>query len=158
MSTLRASNAAIRHDLIVLLSYPFLIMDHAIIFTLNCKNNNNVIPWINTEILGCFFLISYPQLPLSLGFQSQHACAFALSCSCVRVSRLPPHLPHGAPLCCPLAPPSIARVAKSAFLTHFIIFMPDPALKLSSPSTIDVDRLLLMRACAHAYIFTFTYT
>ena len=39
----------------------------------------------------------------------------------------PPHL------YCRLAhPPSIACLAKATFLTHFLAFMPDPALKLSS--------------------------
>jgi hypothetical protein len=36
---------------------------------------------------------------------------------------------------CRLAPPSIARLANATFLAHFLISMPDPALKLSRPST-----------------------
>ena len=34
------------------------------------------------------------------------------------------------PLSCTLAP-SITRVARPTFLTHFLVSMPDPALKLS---------------------------
>jgi hypothetical protein len=34
------------------------------------------------------------------------------------------------PMSCCLAP-SVARVAEPAFLTHFLVSMPDPALKLS---------------------------
>jgi hypothetical protein len=32
--------------------------------------------------------------------------------------------------CC-LTPTSIARFAKATFFTHFLVYMPDPALKLS---------------------------
>ncbi len=45
------------------------------------------------------------------------------------------------PLSCSLAP-SIARVAKPTFLTHFLVSMPDPALKLSDART-SLDSFLL---------------
>jgi hypothetical protein len=55
--------------------------------------------------------------------------------------------------------PSQYRTRREIGVSHPLsYFHADPALKLSSPSTIGVDRLLLMRACAQAYIFTFTYT
>jgi hypothetical protein len=46
------------------------------------------------------------------------------------------------PLSCSLAP-SIARVAKPTLLTHFLVSMPDPALKLSEART-SLDRFLLL--------------
>ena len=66
-------------------------------------------------------------------------------------------LGYRAPLL-PTRPPQY-RTRREIGVSHpLFYFHADPALKLSSLSTIDVDRLLLMRACAHAYIFTFTYT
>jgi hypothetical protein len=46
------------------------------------------------------------------------------------------------PLSCSLAP-SIARVARPTFLTHFLVSMPDPALKLSEART-RLDSFLLL--------------
>jgi hypothetical protein len=46
------------------------------------------------------------------------------------------------PLSCSLAP-SIARVAKPTFLTHFVVSMPDAALKLSEART-SLDSFLLL--------------